>query len=67
MVQTHGDLPFLTGFTIPLSVLHMSVCFSLLSPSWLPDLPIALSKSRQMRTDLAQITNISAKWGCGGL
>ena len=36
MVQTHGVLPFLTGFTIPLSVLRMSVCVSLLSPSCLP-------------------------------
>ena len=37
MVQTHGIIPFLTGFTIPLSVLRMSVCVSLLSPSWLPE------------------------------
>ena len=35
MVHTHGILPFITGFTIPLSVLRMSVCVSLLSPSWL--------------------------------
>ena len=37
MVQTHGVLPFLTGFTIPLSVLRMYVCVSLPSPSWLPE------------------------------
>ena len=37
MVQTHGVLPFFTGFTIPLSVLRMFVCVSLLSPSWLPE------------------------------
>ena len=36
MVQTHGVLPFLTGFTIPLCVLRMSVFLSLLSPAWLP-------------------------------
>ena len=35
LVQTHGVLPFLTGFIVPLSVLRMSVCFSLLSRSWL--------------------------------
>ena len=32
MVQTHGVLPFLTGFTITPSVLHMSGCVSPLSP-----------------------------------
>ena len=37
MVQAHGVLPFLTGFTIPLSVLRMSVFVSLLSPLWLPE------------------------------
>ena len=36
-MQTNGVLPFLTGFTIPLSVLRMSVCVSLLSPAWLPE------------------------------
>ena len=38
MVQTHGVLPFLAGFTIPLCVLRMSVCVSLLSPAWLPEI-----------------------------
>ena len=37
LVKTHGVLPFLTGFTIPLCVLRMSVCVSLLSPVWLPE------------------------------
>ena len=35
-MRTHGVLPFLTGFTIPLCVLRMSVCVSLLPPAWLP-------------------------------
>ena len=35
----HGVLPFLTGFTIPLCVLRMSVCVSRFSPAWLPGFP----------------------------
>ena len=37
LVQIREVLPFLTGFTIPLSVLRISVCFSLLSLAWLPE------------------------------
>ena len=47
MVQTRGVLPFFTGFILPLSVLHMSVCVSRLSRAWLPTQWASLMSDRR--------------------